>query len=76
MDRKIQASAKKIFGLDDWLTVHRSITLVFLILGWLSLLVHKATDEKFSDNYCRQIANNLPEMLSGILEGNIVSGFY
>jgi len=28
MDRKIQASAKKLFDLDDWLTVHRSISLV------------------------------------------------
>jgi hypothetical protein len=49
---------------------------VFIIFGWLSLLVHKSTDETFSDNHCRQIADNLPEMLSGIFEGNIVSGFY
>jgi len=28
MDRKIQASAKKLIDLDDWLTVYRSITLV------------------------------------------------
>jgi hypothetical protein len=48
---------------------------VFKIFGCLSLLVHKVTNETFSDNTCRQKADILLEMLSGTLEGNIVSVF-
>jgi hypothetical protein len=48
---------------------------VFIIFGCLSLIVDKVTDETFNDNHCRQIADYLPEMLSGTVEGNIVSEF-
>ena len=45
------------------------------MFGCLSLLVHKVTDEILCANHCRQIADNLPEMLSRTVEGNIVSVF-
>jgi len=48
---------------------------VCIMFGCLRLLVHKVTDETLSANHCRQIAGNLPEMLSGTVEGNIVSLF-
>jgi hypothetical protein len=48
---------------------------VCIIFGCLSLLLHKVADENLSVNHCRQIAGNLPEMLSGSVEGNIVSVF-
>ena len=46
------------------------------MFGCLSLLVHKVTDETLIANHCRKIAGNLPEMLSGTVEGNIASVFH
>jgi hypothetical protein len=48
---------------------------VFIIFVYLSLPVHEVTDKNLSVNHCRQIEDNLPEMLSGTVEGNFVSVF-
>ena len=52
---------------------HRDAVCIMFVC--LSLLLHKVTDGTLSVNHCRQIAGNLPEMLSGSVEGNIVSVF-
>jgi len=46
-----------------------------IIWGFLSLQVHKVTDMPLSANHSQQIANNLPEILSGTVEGHTASVF-